>query len=81
MNKKTKPTTFQVLLIDNSANEDIKVQEAEQVDFCHVKKHLNNGGSVFITSKNAQKISYTRSKAQLNYVNSRKKLGFILRQN
>jgi len=80
MNKKTKPPTFQVLLIDNNANEDVKVQEAEYVDFYHVKEHLKNGGSVFITSKNTQKISYTKSKAQLNYTRSRKTLGFLFRQ-
>ena len=47
---------FQVLLLDNDANQDVEVQEAEQVDFCQVKEHLQNGGSVFITSKEAQKI-------------------------
>ena len=81
MNKKTKPPTFQVLLLDNNATEDVEVQEAEHVDFYHVKEHLNNGGSVFITSKNAQKIFYPKAKAQLNYTRSRKTLGFIFRQN
>jgi hypothetical protein len=80
MNKKTKPPTFQVLLIDNNANDDVRVQEAEYVDFYNVKQHLKNGGSVFITSKNTQKISYTKSKAQLNYTRSRKTLGFLFRQ-
>ena len=81
MNKRTKPPTFQVLLINNNATEDVEVQEAEHVDFYQVKEHLNNGGSVFITSKNAQKISYPKDKAQLNYARSRKTLGFIIRQN
>lgn len=80
MNRKTKPPTFQVLLIDNNANEDVKVQEAEHVDFCHVNAHLKNGGSVFITSKNTQKISYKKTKAQINYTRSRKTIGFLFRQ-
>ncbi len=80
MNKKTKPPTFQVLLIDNNVNADVKVQEAEHVDFCNVKEHLKNGGSVFITSKNTQKICYKKSKAQINYNRSRKTIGFLFRQ-
>ena len=71
---------FQVLLLDNDANQDVEVQEAEQVDFCVVKEHLQNGGSVFITCKETQKIQVPKTKAQLNYVRSRKNLGFIFRQ-
>ena len=66
VNKKTKPAVFQVLLPDNGDSEDVEVQEAKQVDFSHVKEHLKNGGSVFITTKGSQKISYPKAKAQLN---------------
>ena len=66
VNKKTKPAVFQVLLPDNGESEDVEVQEAKQVDFFQVKEHLKNGGSVFITTKGSQKISYPKAKAQLN---------------
>jgi hypothetical protein len=71
---------FQVLLLDNDSSQDVEVQEAEQVDFCQVKEHLQNGGSVFITSKETQKMQTPKTKAQLNYVRSRKNIGFIFRQ-
>ena len=80
VNKKTKPAVFQVLLLDNGDSEDVEVQEAKQVDFSHVKEHLKNGGSVFITSKGSQKISYPKAKAQLNYSKSRKTYGALFRQ-
>ncbi len=78
--KKSKPSVFQVLLLDNDANEDVEVQESKQVDFCQVKEHLKNGGSVFITSKGSQKLSYPKAKAQQNYSRSRRTCGFLFRQ-
>jgi len=79
-NKKIKPTLFQVLLLDNDSSEDVEVQEAKQVNFFQVKKHLKNGGSVFITSKDSQKLVYPKAKAQLNYSKSRKNYGALFRQ-
>ena len=61
--KKTKTPMFQVLLLDNDASDCVEVQEADQVDFFQVKKHLKNGGSVFITSKYSQKQLYPKAKA------------------
>jgi len=55
--KKEKVQTFQVLLLDNDSGQDVEVEEAEQVDFARVQEHLASGGSVFITSKNSQKIT------------------------
>jgi hypothetical protein len=78
--KKTKPSVFQVLLLDNDSSEDVEVQEAKQVNFLQVKEHLKNGGSVFITSKNTQKIVYPKAKAQLNFSKSRKNYGALFRQ-
>jgi hypothetical protein len=75
----TKPL-YQVLLLDNNADQDVSVQEADQVDFSAVKEHLQNGGSVFITSTEAQKIEYNKTKAQTNYNRSRRNMGFIFRQ-
>jgi len=69
-----------VLLLDNDASDDVEVQEAKQVDFCQVKEHLKNGGSVFITSKGSQKLSYPKAKAQQNYSRSRQTYGFLFRQ-
>lgn len=81
LRKRTKPSVFQVLLLDNDANDDVEVQEAKQVDFCQVKEHLKNGGSVFITSKGSQKLSYPKAKAQQNYSRARQTCGFLFRQN
>jgi hypothetical protein len=78
--KKSKPNVFQVLLLDNDASDDVEVQEGKQVDFCQVKEHLKNGGSVFITSKGSQKLSFPKAKAQHNYSKSRRTCGFLFRQ-
>ncbi len=79
-NKKIKPPVFQVLLLDNNATDDVEVQEAAEVNFCQVKEHLKNGGSVFITSKNTQKIESPKAKAQLNFSKSRRNYGFLFLQ-
>jgi hypothetical protein len=71
---------FQVLLLANGSSDDVEVQEADQVDFFQVKKHLKNGGSVFITSKDSQKQVYPKAKAQLHYSNSRRTYGTLFRQ-
>lgn len=74
-NKKDKASIFQVLLLDNDGSDDVKVEEADQVDFLQVKEHLRNGGSVFITSKEPQKLQYPKSKAQASLCRSRRNLG------
>ena len=79
-NKKMKTTTFQVLLLDNDATEDVEVHEAEEVNFVQVKEHLKNGGSVFITSKYSQKQPYPDGKAQRNYSTSRRTYGSLFRR-
>ena len=71
---------FQVLLLHNGKSEDVEVQEAQEVNFFQVKEHLKNGGSVFITSKDSQKIACPKSKAQVNYNKSRRNYGFLFRQ-
>ena len=77
--KKTKETLFQVLLLDNNENQDVKVHEAKQVDFYTVKEHLRNGGSVFITTKKQQKLTIPKtSKAQQNYTRTRKNYGALI---
>jgi hypothetical protein len=80
LKKRGKLSVFQVLLLENNDSNDVEVQEAKQVDFFQVKEHLRSGGSVFITSKNSQKITYPKIKAQQNYSRSRKTYGFSFRQ-
>jgi len=80
LKKRTKPSVFQVLLLENDDGEDVEVQEAKQVDFFQVKEHLKNGGSVFITSRGSQKLSFPKAKAQQNYSRSRRTYGFLFRQ-
>lgn len=79
--KKTTQPLFQVLLLDNTAELDVSVHESPRVDFCTVKEHLKNGGSVFITSKKRQKIKRPKARrVQQNYVASRKNYGFIIKK-
>jgi hypothetical protein len=81
MIKKTgKASLFQVLLLDDTDSQDVEVQEAEQVDFCTVKQHLQKGGSVFITNKDNQKIVYPKTQLQASYNQSRKTLGRLFHQ-
>ena len=72
---------FQVLLLNNDSSNDVAVKESEEVNFSQVKEHLRNGGSVFITSKDSQKITYHKVKAQQNYNRSRRVVGNLFRQN
>lgn len=72
---------FQILLLDNDATDDVKVQEARQVNFYKVKEHLKNGGSVFITSKKTQKQNLPKDrKSQKRYVQTRQNYGSIIRK-
>ena len=54
--KREKLRVFQVLLLHNDASEEVEVQEAGEVDFLRIQDHLKQGGSVFITSRNSQKL-------------------------
>lgn len=67
--KKEKPLVFQVLLLNNDGNQ-VEIQEAERVDFVNVQRHLKRGGSVFITSKNAQKLTVPKQKPRQNAKNT-----------
>jgi hypothetical protein len=80
LKKRTKPSVFQVLLLNKDDSEDVEVQEALKVNFFQVKEHLKNGGSVFITSKGSEKFSFPKAKAQQNYSRSRRTYGFLFRQ-
>lgn len=69
--KRVKSRVFQVLLLHNDASQDVELQEAEEVDFSRVQEHLKKGGTVFITSKNSQKIKMPMEKEKV-YRNTNK---------
>lgn len=62
--KKVKPRKFQVLFLRNDASQDVEVHEVKQVDFLTVQERLEQGESVFITSKNSQKINAPKQKTK-----------------
>jgi len=74
--KKEKARVFQVVLLNNDASQEVEVQEAEQVDFLRVQKHLKHGGSVFITSKSSQKLPRSREKKANQNKKDKKGYGF-----
>jgi hypothetical protein len=55
--EKVRPQKFQVLFLRNDANQDVEVHEVKQVDFLTIQERLEQGESVFITSKNSQRVS------------------------
>lgn len=55
---------FQILFLRNDVSQEVEVHELEQVNFLTVHERLENGESVFITSKNTQKLQALRPKKQ-----------------
>ncbi len=47
---------FQVLFLRNDDSQEVEVQEVNKVDFTAVQEHLDQGESVFITSRSTQKL-------------------------
>ena len=47
---------FQLFFLRDNENQSVEVEEVEQIDFREVKKHLENGESVFITLKRKEKL-------------------------
>ena len=64
--------TATLLLLNNDARQEVEVQEGKHVDFLKVQEYLAHGGSVFITSKNSQKLLPKEEKAHRNKNKSRK---------
>ncbi len=54
--RKKEHRVFQAIFLKNNKSEEVKVVEDEQIDFTKVQQHLKSGGSIFITSKNSQKL-------------------------
>ena len=52
---------FQVLFLRNDSS-DVEIHEVGQVDYLTVQEHLEQGESVFITSRKSQKIRPPRQK-------------------
>lgn len=52
-----KALTYQVMLLCNDASRQVEVHETSEVNYSIIQKHLQRGGSVFITSKPSQKIT------------------------
>ena len=48
---------FQLFFLKNDENRSIEVVEVEEIDFTEVKKHIEQGESVFITRKRRQKLN------------------------
>ncbi len=50
---------FQLFFLRDDENQSVEVEEVEEIDFNRVKKHLEQGESVFITRKSKQKLNKT----------------------
>jgi hypothetical protein len=60
--KKVKPHKFQVLFLRNDSSQEVEVQNVKQVDFLTIQEHLEQGESIFITSKPSQKLNEPKHK-------------------
>jgi hypothetical protein len=60
--KDQKARNFQVLFLKNDSSQEVEIHEVKDVDFFTVWQRLENGESVFITSKDAQKVNGPRGK-------------------
>lgn len=63
--KSEKLDTYQVMLLSNDGGDGVEIHETGEVDFRIISEHLEHGGSVFITSKAAQKVAFPSAKKQL----------------
>ena len=54
--RKQKPQIFQAMFLRNDKSQSVEIFEEEKIDFAKVQEHLDKGDSVFITSKNSQKL-------------------------
>ncbi len=60
--KKEKPRLFQVMFLDNDVGQEVEIQEVEEIDFLSIQEHLKRGESIFITSRNSQKLRAPKEK-------------------
>ncbi len=60
---KTKPQPkFQVLFLRNDSSQEVEVHDVKQVDFQTIQERLEQGESIFITTKQTQKINAQKTK-------------------
>ena len=71
--RKERPHVFQALFLRNDKSQNVEVMEGKQIDFTMVQEHLENGGSIFITSKNSQKLKLEAPKKAKPFRNRDKK--------
>ncbi|MCW4010675.1 MAG: hypothetical protein NWF05_08655 [Candidatus Bathyarchaeota archaeon] len=69
--KNLKPRQFQVFFLRNDDSQAVEVHETGRVDFITVQQHLERGESVFITSKESQKVPTPPQKKPRPSVKSR----------
>ena len=62
--KRAKQRCYEVLFLQNDANENVEVHQVKHVDFLTVKERLERGESVFITSKRTQKLTPSTQKSK-----------------
>ena len=63
---KTKPQSFQILFLRNDHNQEVEVHEVEEVDFITIQERLEQGESIFITTKESQKIKIKPAKNKVS---------------
>jgi len=63
--EKDQSVKFQVMLLHNDSH-DVEVCDVSKVDYNIIQKHLDQGGSVFITSRSSQKIKSIPQKHKMN---------------
>ncbi len=64
--KKSNRPNFQILYLRNDASQKVEVDEVNEVDFFTVQERLEKGESVFITSKNIQKLNTPKGKNRVS---------------
>ena len=70
--KRQKQLLFQSVFLCNDRSQEVMIMEDKYIDFEEVQKHLDNGGSVFITSKNSQKLRFDNPTERKNRRQKRK---------
>lgn len=56
MTAKSDIRLYQVLFLKNDKYQSVYIDELEEVDLTDIKKHLEKGESIFITSRKEQKL-------------------------
>jgi len=72
--RKEKPQVFQALFLKNDKSQDVEVLEDVQIDFGKIQEHLQNGGSIFITSKSSQKLKLNRPRKSKQQFKNRRNM-------